>query len=120
MRKERAVLYTTDACAKCRLRKRCTSGKQRHIMRHLFEDALQRLQQRLDEYPQAMWLRRSTVEHPFGTIKYQIFGHPRFLMRSRWGAGSEMALAVLGYNFKRALNVMGIQGFLKQLATSPG
>jgi len=117
MRKERAVLYTSEACGQCRLRKRCTRGRQRHVMRHVFEDALQRLRERIDRYPEAMRLRRSTVEHPFGTIKYQIFGHPRFLMRSRWGAGSEMALAVLGYNLKRALNVLGIDGFLKKLAS---
>ena len=29
-----------------------------------------------------MRLRRSTVEHPFATIKYRIFGHPRLLMRA--------------------------------------
>lgn len=120
MRKERAVLYTTQACASCRLKKRCTTGRQRHVMRHLFEDALQRLRQRMEQCPEAMQLRRCTAEHPFGTIKYQIFGHPRFLMRSRWGAGSEMALGVLAYNLKRALNVVGIAGLLKKLAASPG
>ena len=119
MRKDRAVIYTTQACASCRLKKRCTTGHQRHIMRHLFEDALQRLRRRIEQYPEAMRLRRSTAEHPFGTIKYEIFGHPRFLMRSRWGAGSEMALAILGYNLKRALNVMGIGELMKKLAASP-
>jgi hypothetical protein len=120
MRKERAVIYTTEACGQCRLKKRCTTGRQRHVMRHIFEDALQRLRQRIEQYPGAMRLRGSTVEHPFGTIKYQIFGHPRFLMRSRWGAGSEMALAVLGYNLKRALKVLGTDELLKNLASSPG
>jgi hypothetical protein len=28
-----------------------------------------------------MRLRRSTVEHPFATIKYRIFEHPCLLMR---------------------------------------
>lgn len=119
MRKERAVLYTTDACSKCRLRKRCTTGRQRHIMRHLFEDALQRLKKRVEEHPEAMRIRRCTVEHPFGTLKYQIFGHPRFLLRGRWGAGSEMALGILAYNLKRALAVLGMDGFCQKLAASP-
>jgi transposase len=119
MRKERAVLYTTDACGRCKLRKRCTTGRQRHIMRHLFEDALQRLKRRVEEHPEAMRLRRSTVEHPFGTLKYQIFGHPRFLLRGRRGAGSEMALAILAYNLKRALAVLGIGELLRRLAVSP-
>jgi hypothetical protein len=119
MRKERAVLYTTGACGKCRLRRRCTSGRQRHVMRHLFEDALQRLKKRVEEHPEAMRLRCSTVEHPFGTLKYQIFGHPRFLLRGRWGAGSEMALGILAYNLKRALAVLGVEGFRQKLAASP-
>ena len=116
MRKERAVLYTTDACSSCRLRKQCTTGRQRHIMRHLFEEALQRLRRRIEEHPEAMRLRRATVEHPFGTIKYQILGIPRFLVRSRWAAGTEMALAVLVYNLKRVANVLGNGGLLRQLA----
>ena len=120
MRKDRSVLYTTEACANCRLKKRCTTGRQRHIMRHLFEGALQRLRERIEQHPQAMRLRRSTVEHPFGTLKYQIFGHPRFLMRSRWGAGSEMALGVLAYNMKRVLNLLGNEGFLRKLAAATG
>lgn len=33
-----------------------------------------------------MRLRRSTVEHPFGTIKTQILGNARLLMRGLEGA----------------------------------
>jgi len=36
--------------------------------------------------PEAMRLRRSTVEHPFATIKYRIVGHPRPLLRGLSGA----------------------------------
>ena len=54
-----------------------------------------------------MRLRRSTAEHPFATLKYQIFGHPRFLLRGRRGAQAEMSLAVIAYNLKRMMNVLG-------------
>ena len=57
--------------------------------------------------PEAMRLRRSTVEHPFATLKYHIFGHPRFLLRGRKGAQVEMSLAVMVYNLKRMMNVLG-------------
>jgi hypothetical protein len=57
--------------------------------------------------PEAMRLRRSTVEHPFATLKYPIFGHPRFLLRGRRGAQAEMSLAVIVYNLKRMTNVLG-------------
>jgi hypothetical protein len=33
--------------------------------------------------PEAMRLRRCTVEHPYATIKYRILGHPRLLMRAQ-------------------------------------
>ncbi|HEX6792382.1 MAG TPA: IS1182 family transposase [Casimicrobiaceae bacterium] len=108
LRRERAVVYTTSACGGCALKAQCTNTGQRYVTRHLFEPALQRMQQRLQSVPEAMQLRRATVEHPFGTLKYQIFGHPRFLLRSRWGAGSEMAIGVLAYNLKRVINLLGV------------
>ena len=54
---------------------------------------------------EAMRLRRSTVEHPFATLKYHIFGHPRFLLRGRQGAQAEMSLVVIVYNLKYMMNV---------------
>ena len=51
--------------------------------------------------PEAMRLRRCTVEHPFASLKYRIFEKPRFLLRGRWGAGTEMAFATLSWNLKR-------------------
>lgn len=57
--------------------------------------------------PDVMRLRRSTVEHPFATLKFRIFGHPRFLLRGRNGAQTEISLGVLAYNLKRVINVLG-------------
>jgi Transposase DDE domain len=51
--------------------------------------------------------RRSTVEHPFATMKYRIFGHPRLLMRGLSGAKVEIGLATMAYNLKRITNVLG-------------
>jgi IS5 family transposase len=53
---------------------------------------------------EVMKLRRSTVEHPFATIKYRIFGHPRLLMRGLSGAKTEIGLATMAYNLKRITN----------------
>jgi transposase len=69
------------------------------------EAALQRMQERAT--PEAMQLRKSIVEHPFATLKYRIFGHPRFLLRGLKGAQTEISLAVLAYNLKRMVNVLG-------------
>ncbi len=57
--------------------------------------------------PEVMRLRRSTVEHPFATLKCHIFGHPRFLLRGRRGVQAEMSLAVIVYNLKRVMIVLG-------------
>lgn len=47
------------------------------------------------------------MEQPFATIKYRIFGHPRFLLRGLAVAQTEISLATLVYNLKRMLNVLG-------------
>ena len=64
-----------------------------------------------------MRLRRETVERPFAELKWRTFGHPRFQMRGRSGAGSEMAIGVLGYNLKQALRAMRPVGLIAALAT---
>jgi len=108
-RKDRAVIYAgrAEVCGSCPLKTRCTTSAQRFLTRHLHDDALQRMQQRTT--PQVMRLRRSTVEHPFATLKYRIFGHPRFLLRGKDGAQTEISLATIAYNLKRMMNVLGGQ-----------
>ena len=44
--------------------------------------------------------RRETVEHPFGTLKARM-GATHFLTRTMPKVATEMALAVLAYNFTR-------------------
>lgn len=117
-RKDRSVYYAaqSEVCGACPLKPRCTLGAQRMVSRHWHDAALQRMQQRAT--PEAMRLRRSTVEHPFATLKYQIFGHPRFLLRGRRGAQAEMSLAVIVYNLKRMMNVLGRARLTADLASA--
>lgn len=61
--------------------------------------------------------RRSTVEHPFGTIKDHILGNARLLIRGLSGATAELSLAVLAYNLKRAINWKGTHWMMKASAT---
>jgi transposase len=105
--KDRYTMYkaSTGDCGTCSLKSRCTQAPRRGLARHLYEDALNRMQARMT--PQAMRLRRCTVEHPFATIKYRIFGHPRLLMRGLSGARVEIGLATMAYNLKRITNVLG-------------
>lgn len=51
--------------------------------------------------------RKSTVEHVFGTIKH-CMGWPHLLMRRMKNVATEMSLAVLAYNLKRVIRILGI------------
>jgi transposase len=106
-RRDRMIVYTGDpqVCGACALKSQCTVGAQRTVKRHLYHGALERMQQRAT--PETMRLRRSIVEHPFATLKYHIFGHPRFLLRGVRGARTELSLGVMVYNLKRMLNIRG-------------
>jgi transposase len=106
-RKDLYVVYEASPsdCGACSLKTQCTLAAKRTFTRHLFEDALNRMQARLTS--DHMRLRRCTVEHPFATIKYRIFGHPRLLMRGLSGARVEISLATMAYNLKRMIKVLG-------------
>jgi len=103
----RQVVYAGEAavCGVCPLRARCTTAARRVVKRHMYEGALERMQQRATA--EAMRLRRCVVERPFAELKYRIFGHPRFLLRGAGGAQTEISLATMAYNLKRMLKVLG-------------
>ena len=96
---------STGDCGTCSLKSRCTQAPRRGLARHLYEEALNRMQARMT--PQAMRLRQCTVEHLFATMKYRIFGHPRLLLHGLSGAKVEIGLATMAYNLKRITNVRG-------------
>lgn len=106
--------YATPACSMCKLRKRCTTSSHRSIARWEHEHVLEDVQRRLDENPQAMRIRRETVEHPFGTIKARM-GATHFLMKRLKNVKTEMALAVLAYNLTRVMNIIGIKPLMQAI-----
>jgi len=99
--------YWTNACRHCALKPRCTSATPRRIKRWEHEHVLEAAQERLDRNPDAMRTRREVVEHPFGTIKMRM-GATHFLMKTLPKVATEMALAVLGYNLTRVINIVGV------------
>ena len=60
--------YWTTACSTCPLKEKCTTGRERRVKRWEHEAVLEAAQDRLDKNPDIMTVRRSTVEHPFGTL----------------------------------------------------
>jgi len=112
---DRLVVYTADPadCGACAKKPHCTEARRRTVSRLLDQDALLRMHQRATA--DAMKLRRATVEHPFATLKYRIFGHPRLLLRGTAGAQTEISLAAMAYNIKRMINILGGHELLRQL-----
>ena len=100
--------YWTTACPKCPLQSRCTTGPMRRIPRWDHEHLLEAVQERLDASPEAMRVRRETVEHPFGTIKARM-GATHFLTKTLPKVATEMALSVLAYNLTRVMNIVGVK-----------
>ena len=111
------VAYTASAtdCGACALKSRCTQAAQRYVYVHLHDAALERMNHRAT--PDAMRLRRCTVEHPFATLKYRIFGHPRLLLRGLAGARIEIGLGTMAYNLKRMINLLGGRKMAEALTT---
>jgi transposase len=99
--------YWSSACPRCPLKPRCTPSPYRRITRWEHEATLETMQQRLDRKPQAMTLRRRTIEHVFGTIKHWM-GSTHFLMRGLQHVATEMSLHVLAYNLKRVISLLGM------------
>jgi transposase/uncharacterized small protein (DUF1192 family) len=106
--------YWTDACKDCRIKSLCTPQQERRIMRWEHEAVLEKVQARLDSNLKAMTLRRSTVEHPFGTIKCWM-GATHFLTMTLPKVATEMALNVLAYNLKRVMKLIGADKLLKAM-----
>ena len=106
--------YWTSVCGACALKQHCTPSKQRRIARWENEAILERVQSRLDQRPNAMIVRRSTVEHPFGTIKAWM-GATHFKMKTLKHVATEMALHVLAYNMKRLIAIIGIPELIKAI-----
>lgn len=73
------------------------------------------MQARVDENPEKMTIRRSTVEHPYGTLKAWM-GATHFTTRTLKRVSTEMSLHVLAYNMKRVINILGTRQLLDAMA----
>jgi len=72
------------------------------------------MQERLETEPDRMKIRRETVEHPFGAIKFWM-RHTHFQTKGKDNVATEMSLHVLAYNLKRCMNILGVKGLLEAM-----
>lgn len=106
--------YWSSSCVKCTMKPQCTTGVYRRISRWEHEAVLDALENRINQAPEMMKVRRETVEHPFGTLKLWM-GYTHFQMRTLDKVSAEMSLHVLAYNLKRVMNIMGTATLIEAL-----
>ena len=104
-----------SACEACVLNSRCTTDKHKRVKRWVHEGVLDKMQARLDRLPEAMTIRRQTVEHPFGTLKAWM-GSTHFLTKTLDKVRTEMSLQVLAYNMKRMISIFGAKRLMQAIA----
>ena len=109
------IYRNLTACLTCALKSRCTTDKIRRVKRWQHEGVLDKMQARLDHLPEAMTIRRQTVEHAFGTLKAWM-GATHFLTKTLKNVRTEMSLQVLAYNMKRMINMFGVKPLMAAIA----
>lgn len=104
--------YWSSNCKGCPLKEQCTPSQARRVTRWEHQDVLDDMQTQLEQSPDAMRIRRCSVEHPFGTIKSWM-GATHFLTKGIERVKTEMSLHVLAYNLKRLMALLGIAGMIE-------
>ena len=100
-------------CVRCTHKDTCLPEKTpfRQISRWEDEHILIAHRERMAQQgSEKMRLRAAIAEHPFGTLKQQC-GWSHFLLRGMQKVRAEMDLLMLSYNFKRVLNILGVEAF---------
>lgn len=69
-------------------------------------------------YPNRQHLRKrnTVVEHPYGTVK-RWRGAGYLLTKGKQKAAAEMGLSFLAYNFRRVVNLLGVNGLMEMILT---
>lgn len=106
--------YWSSSCIGCAIKAQCTPSDYRRIRRWEHEAVMDKVQQRLDRMPEAMTVRKSTIEHVFGTLKHWM-GWTHFLTRGMRNVATEMSLSVLTYNLKRVIRILGFAKTMKAM-----
>lgn len=104
------------ACKTCEQKDRCTTNTRgRTVSRNCNQELIDKIERRTEKNKQLYKKRQMIVEHPFGTVKRQ-WGFYYFLTRGLQSVKTEASLMFLAYNFRRVLNIVGIQGIKERLS----
>jgi hypothetical protein len=109
-------VYRTGECFECGFfLKKCTRNKHgRTLWRWEHAEVLDEMRERMLREPEKLAMRKSIVEHPFGTIK-RAFNQGYLLLKGLRKTTGEVGFSMLAYNMRRVLNILGpalMQAFL--------
>ena len=109
--------YKTPKCRTCPAFSLCTSSPTgRVIDRSEHAEAVQANTKRVKKHPEIYAARQQIVEHIFGTIKRQ-WGYDHILLKGLRKNDGEFGLIYLIYNFRRIINILGVEGMKKWIKT---
>ena len=101
-------VYRTGECFECGFfLKKCTRNKHgRTLWRWEHAEVLDDMRERMLREPEKLAMRKSIVEHPFGTMK-RAFNQGYLLLKGLRKVGGEVGFTMLAYNMRRVLNILG-------------
>lgn len=103
--------YKTNACLTCPHLNKCTQNKKgRLIERAEHAEVIYQNKLRFDANKELYLRRQAIVEHPFGIIKRQWDFYYIMTKKSIKHASADVGLIFTAYNFRRIVNLVGIQG----------
>ena len=109
-----------SACRECK--EKCTEAKFKQVdlkdgqteLREKISRKVKKVIIRFTPDKEKLRNRKCVVEHPFGTIKRSDDGS-YFLLKGIEKTTAEMALSLLAYNIKRAINILGVEEIVRKM-----
>jgi transposase len=110
-------VYKTEACFSCPFfMMKCTLNKRgRMLFRWEHEGLIEEMRTRMRLEPWKVDARKCIVEHPFGTVK-RAFNQGYLLLKGLKRVAGEVGFAMLAYNIRRVLNLLGPQTLTASLS----
>ncbi|MBK9981061.1 MAG: IS1182 family transposase [Saprospiraceae bacterium] len=105
--------YKTAKCKSCPALRYCTSSPTgRVIERSEHAESMEANTKRVKKHPEIYAARQEIIEHIFGTIKRQ-WGYDHILLKGLRKNDGEFGLIYLIYNFRRIMNILGVEEMKK-------
>jgi transposase len=109
-----------SACKECD--EKCTASKFKQVdlkkgQTVYYAKSIQKVKKvviRLTPDTEKIKIRKTIVEHPFGTVKRWQDGS-YLLLKGKVKAEADLALSFLAYNIKRAISMVGVRGLIERM-----